>query len=147
MRDKAACDRSQAVQTRNPVDQLRGARAEVPLDQHQAMLEQRRHGEKQRRQPRIGIELEPGDNQRHPQRMPPDVLPTAEAAIAISRAGKVHCQADAIDLGYRETFTKRQQGLFAVALRGDRMNDRYHWAIIRSRQRIRHNATFLSSCR
>ena len=50
MRDKAARDRSQAVQAGNPVDQLRDAGAEVPLEQRQTMLEQRRHGEKQRRQ-------------------------------------------------------------------------------------------------
>jgi hypothetical protein len=144
---KTARDRSQAVQARNPVDQLRDADPEILLNVGQTVFLQRRHGKKQRRQPRIDIELEPGNDQRHSQRMTPDVLAAAELAIAIDRAGKIDGQRNPRGLGSHEPLSQHVLVLFEVALRGDRVNDRDHGRIIRARQSIRHNARLLATCR
>jgi hypothetical protein len=58
--------------------------------------------------------------------MTPDILGTAEQAMTIDRAGKVDGPSQPLDLGHGKAFAERQQGLFEVALGGDRVYDGNH---------------------
>jgi hypothetical protein len=122
MRDKTARDRSHAVQAGDAVDQLRDARPEIALDLGQSQFLQRRYGKEQRRQPRIGVELEPGDDQRHAQRMTPDPFATAQRGRHRSR-GQSQPPGGCVQLGRRQAFAEGKQRMFEVALRGDRVGD------------------------
>jgi hypothetical protein len=107
MSDETASDRSHAVQTRNAVHQMRNAAPELFLDQRQAMLLLRRQREEQRRQPRIGVELEPGNDQGHPQGVPPDAFATAQLALGIGRPGKLHRASNALAVSDRHSPSSR----------------------------------------
>ncbi|SBT10018.1 hypothetical protein ACCAA_810052 [Candidatus Accumulibacter aalborgensis] len=79
--------------------------------------------------------------------MTPDRFAAAELAVKIDRSGKVDRLPKAICFGSGETFSKGLQRVFEVALRGDRVNDGDHQAIISPRPGIVHNAGLLQQVR
>jgi hypothetical protein len=87
------------------------------------MLLLRRQREKQRRQPRINVQLEPGDDQSHTQGMTPDSFATTQLAIAIVRPGRFHRASNTLGVSHRQTVDQGLQGVFEVALGGDRVGN------------------------
>ncbi len=77
---------------------MRHASPEIAFDAGQAKLQDRRHRKQQRCQTRIGVEFEPGDDQRHTQRMTPDGFTATQLAIAIDAAGEVYRPTQALCL-------------------------------------------------
>jgi len=123
MGDEAAGDPSHPVEPRNAIDQVRDAAPELLLDQRQAMLLLRWQREEQRRQPRINVQLEPGNDQSHSQGMTPDRFATAQSAIAIVRPGRFHRASNPLGVSGWQAVAQGLQGVFEVALGGDRVGN------------------------
>ncbi|MDQ5906985.1 MAG: hypothetical protein QG590_1467, partial [Pseudomonadota bacterium] len=121
---------AQAIQARNTADQVGCGMAEPRIDPLLSALIVGRNGKEQRGQTRICVELQADDDQRHTERMRPDTFATTQFVIAIHFTGEDHGIADECRLIRRKAFAKCQQGMFEVALGGDRMDNGNHGVII-----------------
>lgn len=104
--------------------------AKTRLDMRDGMLVLRRHGKKQRRNPRFEIKLQPGNDHRHTQGMRPDPLAAPQQTIAINLPGIGDGIVQPFAFGRRQARRKNGKELREIALGGDRMNNGYHAVII-----------------
>ena len=124
--DEALGDRPQLVQARNAIDQIGHRLAEPFLDPRDAMFVMSRHREEHCRHARIGIQFQPGNDDRHAQRVRPDALAAAEQGLAVDLPGVGHGLLEIGDLSLAETFGKGTEELIEIALGGDGMDDGNH---------------------
>ena len=124
--DETLGNRPQLVQARNAIDQIGHRLAEAFLDARDAMFVMGRHREKYRRHARIGIQLQPGDDHRHAQRVRPDALAAAQQGLAVDFPGVGDDLLEIGDLARAETFGEGAEELIEIALGGDGMDDGNH---------------------
>ena len=109
---------------------MRHSRPETLIDMRNAMLVVTRHSKQQCRQTAIDIQPQADQNERHPQRVVPHAFAATELEIAINRLRELSGKANLLLLNVGEALAQGLQGMFEVALSGDRMDNGYHGVII-----------------